>query len=79
MREEFVGVGFQKAVHSDDLPALLDRWNTHLANGNKCEVEIRYRKRMACINGCLPVPARSEMRLGKSAGGTGRIQIFMIW
>ncbi|KAH6694228.1 M4WV, histidine kinase-group IX protein [Leptodontidium sp. MPI-SDFR-AT-0119] len=43
-KEESVGHGFQAAVHPDDLPKLLERWNSHKTSGNECDVEIRYRR-----------------------------------
>ena len=43
-KEESLGRGFQNAVHPDDLPILMRKWNLHRQEGNECEVEIRYRR-----------------------------------
>lgn len=43
-KEESIGLGFQNAVHGDDLPVLMDRWEQHQKLGTECEVEIRYRR-----------------------------------
>ncbi|KAG4435186.1 hypothetical protein IFR05_009325 [Cadophora sp. M221] len=43
-KEESVGRGFQMAIHPDDLPKLLERWNYHMASGYECDIEIRYRR-----------------------------------
>lgn len=42
--EKSTGGGFQQAIHPDDLPILLEKWNFHRENGNECEVEVRYRR-----------------------------------
>ena len=44
-REESLGSGFQNAIHPDDLPVLMGRWEEHRKLGNECEVEIRYRRK----------------------------------
>ncbi|PMD19299.1 hypothetical protein NA56DRAFT_690619 [Hyaloscypha hepaticicola] len=44
-REESLGSGFQNAIHPDDLPVLMDKWEQHRKLGNECEVEIRYRRK----------------------------------
>jgi hypothetical protein len=44
-KEESLGSGFQNAIHPDDLPVLMDRWEQHRKLGNECEVEIRYRRK----------------------------------
>lgn len=43
-KEESLGAGFQNAIHPDDLPVLMDKWEHHRKLGNECEVEIRYRR-----------------------------------
>ncbi|PQE19243.1 hypothetical protein CJF30_00007597 [Rutstroemia sp. NJR-2017a BBW] len=42
--EESLGFGFTKAVHPDDLPILLEKWDKGRELAQDCEVEIRYRR-----------------------------------
>ncbi|KUJ15072.1 M4WV, histidine kinase-group IX protein [Mollisia scopiformis] len=43
-KEESLGSGFQEAIHPDDFPLLMEKWEHHREAGNECEVEIRYRR-----------------------------------
>ncbi|KAH7369519.1 M4WV, histidine kinase-group IX protein [Rhexocercosporidium sp. MPI-PUGE-AT-0058] len=43
-KEESVGVGFQVAIHPEDLPKLLDSWKYHRIEGKECDMEVRYRR-----------------------------------
>jgi hypothetical protein len=43
-KEESVGDGFQRAIHEEDLPKLLAKWEFHRREGNECDVEVRYRR-----------------------------------
>jgi len=43
-KEESLGSGFAQAIHPDDLPILMDKWNLRRLAGEDCEVEIRYRR-----------------------------------
>jgi PAS fold len=43
-KDESLGQGFQQAIHPDDLPVLMSKWEQHRSIGEECEVEIRYRR-----------------------------------
>jgi PAS domain S-box-containing protein len=42
--DEFRGHGWQTAIHPEDLPGLLERWQFMLATGQPCEAEARLRR-----------------------------------
>lgn len=42
--EESMGQGYQKAIHPEDLPVLMAKWDKHASEMTECEVEIRYRR-----------------------------------
>lgn len=44
-REQSIGQGFASAVHSEDLPKLMEKWRQHTETGTECEVEVRYRRK----------------------------------
>jgi hypothetical protein len=61
--EESLGDGFRRAVHHDDLPRLLEKWEYHRGIGNECEIEVRYRRndglyRWMLVRAC---PLRDEL------------------
>ncbi|KAK0114043.1 hypothetical protein ONS95_014284 [Cadophora gregata] len=41
-KEESLGHGYQAAIHPDDLPRLLEKWDR--STGKECDVEVRYRR-----------------------------------
>jgi PAS domain S-box-containing protein len=43
--EELLGEGWTRAVHPEDLPACLERWQFSLASGQPYEADVRYRRR----------------------------------
>jgi hypothetical protein len=43
-KEQSIGDGFRSVIHPDDLPKLMDSWNSHRELGSECEVEVRYRR-----------------------------------
>lgn len=43
-KEESLGQGFQKAIHPEDLPTLLEKWTRYKEEGAECTTEVRYRR-----------------------------------
>ncbi|KAE8448682.1 hypothetical protein EG329_008897 [Mollisiaceae sp. DMI_Dod_QoI] len=43
-KKESIGHGFQKVVHPEDIPRLMERWEYHRKVGNECDIEVRYRR-----------------------------------
>lgn len=43
-KEQSIGQGFAQAVHPEDLPKLMEKFDRHKKEGNECEIEIRYRR-----------------------------------
>ena len=41
-KEESLGTGFAKAIHPEDLPVILGKFEAHRLTGEECEVEVRY-------------------------------------
>src|SRR5215813_1267013 len=42
--EDSCGKRWQKAIHVDDLPQLLERWQSSISSGEPCEAEVRMRR-----------------------------------
>lgn len=43
-KEESIGQGFAEAIHPEDFPKLMEKWDHHRKEGNECVVEVRYRR-----------------------------------
>ena len=63
--DEARGSGWQSAIHPEDLPGLLERWQSILASGESGEMEARLRRFDAHIDGSCFAPTRCGTNRGK--------------